>query len=126
MLGKANSLSKIVKLCVFCLFVKLRLSPGRVEGPYKDIPGYRSSGKIRVVSRGCTKVPITPPGGGENTNSRFLRFFVRSVPFFRSLMLTPMKAFADRPIHQTIIAASPSHARADGCHDGPPSAAFDR
>ena len=26
-LGKANSLRKIVKLCVFCLFVKLRLSP---------------------------------------------------------------------------------------------------
>ena len=26
----------------------------------------------------------------KNTNSRFLRFFVRSVPLFRSLMLTPM------------------------------------
>ena len=31
-LGKANSLCKIVKCCVFCLFVKLRLSPGCV-GP---------------------------------------------------------------------------------------------
>ena len=26
-LGKANSLCKIVKLCVFCMCVKLRLSP---------------------------------------------------------------------------------------------------
>ena len=26
-LGKANSLFKLVKYCVFCLFVKLRLSP---------------------------------------------------------------------------------------------------
>ena len=47
-LGKANSLSNIKKLCVFCLLVKLRLSPGRV-GP--GIRGYRSSGKIRVASR---------------------------------------------------------------------------
>ena len=29
-LGKANSFCKIVKWCVFCLFVKLRLSPGYV------------------------------------------------------------------------------------------------
>ena len=36
-LGKANSLCKIVKFCMFCLFVKLR-----------HIPGYRSSGKIRI------------------------------------------------------------------------------
>ena len=33
---------------------------------------------------------VAPPGGEKNTNSRFLRFFVRSVPLFRSLMLTPM------------------------------------
>ena len=26
-----------------------------------------------------------PPGGEKNTNSRFLRFFVRSVPLFRSV-----------------------------------------
>ena len=26
-LGKANSLFKLVKCCVFCLFVKMRLSP---------------------------------------------------------------------------------------------------
>ena len=31
-LSKANSLCKIVKYCVFCLFVKLRLSPGD-QGP---------------------------------------------------------------------------------------------
>ena len=37
---------KIVKFGVFCLFVKLRLSPGRG----KVIPGYRISGKIRVGS----------------------------------------------------------------------------
>ena len=38
----------------------------------------------------CTTVPVAPPGGGKNTNYRFSRFFVRSVPLFRSLMLTPM------------------------------------
>ena len=38
----------------------------------------------------CTPVPVAPPGGGKNTNYRFSRFFVRSVPLFRSLMLTPM------------------------------------
>ena len=31
-----------------------------------------------------------PPGGEKNTNSLFLRFFVRSVPLFRWLRLTPM------------------------------------
>ena len=31
-----------------------------------------------------------PPGGDKNSNSRFLRFFVRSVPLSRSLRLTPM------------------------------------
>ena len=38
----------------------------------------------------CTTVPVAPPGGGKNTNYRFSRFFVRAVPLFRSLMLTPM------------------------------------
>ena len=37
----------------------------------------------------CTTVPVAPPGGGKNTNYRFSRFFVLSVPLFRSLMLTP-------------------------------------
>ena len=38
----------------------------------------------------CTTVPVAPPGGEENTNYCFSRFFVRAVPLFRSLMLTPM------------------------------------
>ena len=33
---------------------------------------------------------VVLPSGEKNTNSRFLRFFVPSVPLFRSLMLTPM------------------------------------
>ena len=91
-LGKAESRScKLVKCCV-CLFVKLRLSPGRVEPRDKDIPGYSNSGKIHVASRRFTKVPVAPLAVGKNTNFRFLRFFVHSVPLFRSLMLTPMHA----------------------------------
>ena len=39
----------------------------------------------------CTTIPVAPPGGGKNTNYRFSRFFVRAVPLFRSLMLTPME-----------------------------------
>ena len=89
-LGKANSLCKMVKLCVFCLFVKLRLSPGRVGTRDKGIRGYLNSVKIRVASTRCTKILVVPPGGGGNTNSRFSRFFSHSVPLFRSLMLTPM------------------------------------
>ena len=54
----------------------------------KDIPGYHSSCKIGVASRQCTTVPVAPPGGGKNP--AFFRFFVSSVPLFRSLMLTPM------------------------------------
>ena len=38
----------------------------------------------------CTTVPVAPSGGGKNTNYRFSRIFDRSVPLFRSLMLTPM------------------------------------
>ena len=48
-----------------------------------------------------TTVPVAPPGGGKNTNYRFSRFFVRSVPLFRSLMLTPMlfrKIRSNRPL----------------------------
>ena len=47
-LGKANSFCKIVKWCVFCLFVKLQLSMGCVGIRDKDIPDYRNCGKIRV------------------------------------------------------------------------------
>ena len=39
----------------------------------------------------CSAVPVAHPGGEKNTNYRFSRFFVRAVPLFRSLMLTPMK-----------------------------------
>ena len=35
-------------------------------------------------------IPVAHPGGEKNTNYRFSRFFVRAVPLFRSLMLTPM------------------------------------
>ena len=55
-LGKANSLCKSVNKCVFCL----RLSQRRVRD---RIPGYRSSGKIRVASRRCNTVPLAPPSG---------------------------------------------------------------
>ena len=41
-LGKANSFCKIVKWCFFCLFVKLRLSLGRVGTRDKDIPDDRN------------------------------------------------------------------------------------
>ena len=37
------------------------------------------------------KYHLRPLVVGENNNSRFLRFFVRSVPLFCSLMLTPMR-----------------------------------
>ena len=67
-LGKADSLCKIVKCCVFCLFV-----------------GYRSSFKIRGASRrGFTIVPVAPHGGGKVLTPAFYafssalsRFFVR-------------------------------------------------
>ena len=77
--------AKLKKYVCFGLFV-----PSRAR--VKDIPGYHSSGKIGVASRRCTTVPVAPPGGREkNTNSRFLRFFARSVPLFRALTLTPMQ-----------------------------------
>ena len=37
---------------------------------------------------------LRPLAARKNTNARFLRFFVRSVPLFRSLMLTPMDILA--------------------------------
>ena len=60
---------------------------------YKDphTAGYRTSGEIRNT------VPVAPPGGTHITNSSFLRFFIRSVPLFRSLMLTPMLCIYIRP-----------------------------
>ena len=62
-LGKANSLCKIVKM----LCVLTKSAPRRARD--KDIAGYCSSGKIRVLYRRCTV----------------------SVALFRSLMLTPMR-----------------------------------
>ena len=60
----------------------------------KDISDYRNCGKIRVPSRRCLEVSFAPAGGGGgDTNSPFLRFFVRSVPLFHSLMLTPMEIY---------------------------------
>ena len=62
-LGKANSLCQIVKLCVFCMFAKPRSARD------KDIPDYRSSGKIpsrRTESRRCITIPAAPSDGGKN------------------------------------------------------------
>ena len=80
-LGKANSLCKIVKFGVFCLFVKLRVSPGRLD---KDIPGYRSSGKLHVASRRRTTVLVAPLVVGKILtpavyafSSALSRFFIR-------------------------------------------------
>ena len=77
-LGKVNSLIKMVKCCVLC---RCDLS-GQRRARDNDIPGYRSSDKIRLPSRRCTIVPVAPIGGVKSTNSRFLRFFVRSVTVF--------------------------------------------
>ena len=38
---------------------------------------FKDSETVYFVRR-CTTVPVAPPGGEKNTNSRFLRFFVRS------------------------------------------------
>ena len=84
-LGKANSLCKIVKCCVFCLFVTLRLNAGRLGPRDKDIPGYRNSGgKIHVGSRRCNKLPVAPLAVGKILTPAFYafssalsRFFVR-------------------------------------------------
>ena len=71
--------------------VKLSLFVPR-RAPVKDIPGYRSSGKIGVASRrvGLLQYQFRPLVVKKNTNHRFLRLFVSYVPLFRSLMLTPM------------------------------------
>ena len=41
-----------------------------------------------IVTPLCYSTTVAPPGGGGYTNSRFLRFVVRSAPLFRSLILT--------------------------------------
>ena len=87
-LGKANSHCKVVKmLCVW----PLRLSLDRVGLGITISRVIVARAKfISLASRRCTTVQTAPPGGVKSTNSRFLRFFVRSVPLFCSLMLTPM------------------------------------
>ena len=55
MLGKGNSFGKLIKLCVFCLFVKLRLCPGCVGPGMRGIKGVIVARvKIRVA------VPVAP------------------------------------------------------------------
>ena len=48
----------------------------------------RANPCIALIYRRFT--PLRPLAVGKHTNSRFLLFFVRSVPLFRSLMLTAM------------------------------------
>ena len=81
-----------VNVCVICWFVKLRLSPGRI-GPGCNAAGIKIFRIIvaRAKSVHCLQYQLRPLAAAENTDSRFLRFFVRSVPLFRSLMLTPMQ-----------------------------------
>ena len=61
MLGKANSHCKIVKCCVFCLFIKLRLSPGCVDLGIKisRVIVARAKSVYRVDN-----VSVAPRGGG--------------------------------------------------------------
>ena len=74
-LGKANSLCKIVN-CVG--------------------PGIKISRVIVALAKPVHRIDdvlyhLRPLAVGKHTNSRFLRFFVRSVTLFRSVMLTPMR-----------------------------------
>ena len=95
--------AKLSFVCVFCLFVKLRLS----------------SGKIGLSSRRCNIVPVVPPVSGKNDNSCLLRSFVRSVPLFRSLMLTPMHlAFIYRGLLAAKVNISRETMKTYGCVHG--------
>ena len=82
-----QSSAKLIRSAKLCLFVKLRLSPGRIP------PGIKISrvivARAKSVKRldGILQYQLRPLAVGKNTNSRL---FVRSVPLFRSLMLTPM------------------------------------
>ena len=108
MLGKANSHCKIVKCCVFCLFIKLRLSPGCVDLGIKisrvTVQVARAKSVYRVDN--VLLYQLRPLAVGGNTNSRSLRFFGRSVPLFRSLMLTPMRSYdknRDKKQHARLV-----------------------
>ena len=106
-LGKANSLCRIVKCCVFCMFVKLQLSPWRVGLRDKDIPGYRNSGKILVASRRCTSCApwrrekiLTP--AFYSFSSALSRFFVRWCwHLFRSKTRLSNPRFNGAHLHRT-------------------------
>ena len=90
-LGKANSLFKLVKCCVFACLL-MRLSSPHCVGPgiiiSRAIVARAKSMYRTDLYRRCT--PLRPMAVGKHTKSRFLRFFVRPVPLFRSLMLTHM------------------------------------
>ena len=76
-LGNANSFCKMVKLCVFCLFVKLWLSLGRVGTRDKDIPDFFVTVAKSVYHLDdVLKYQLHPLVVGGNTNSAFLCFFV--------------------------------------------------
>ena len=81
-LGKANSLFKLVKCCVFCLFVRLWLSPHCV-GPWMKISRVIVA---RAKSMYRTDLySVAPPGGGKKIltpafqafSSAMSSFFVR-------------------------------------------------
>ena len=83
-LGKANSLFKLVKCCVFCMFVKLRLSPHCV-GPGKKISRVIvARAKSMYRNDLYAMYSVAPPGGGKNIqtpafyafSSALSRFFV--------------------------------------------------
>ena len=93
-LGKANSLWKIVKCCVFCLFVKMRLGPGI---KISRVVGYRSSGKIHLASRRCTTVPVAPPGGGGKCELQLFTLF---------RLLCPAFSFADVDTYASNVSVS--------------------
>ena len=70
-------------------FVKLRLSLGCVGSQNKDITDDRTVAKSVYRLDDVLKYQLFHLVVGKNTDSCFLRFFVRSVTLFRSLMLTP-------------------------------------
>ena len=53
---------------------------------------------MRSIRSAQRQVELSPLALGENTNSRFFRFFVHSVPLFHSMMLTPIEVSQSRDI----------------------------
>ena len=66
---------------MLCLFEAATQS-GPHKGRDKDIPGYRSLGKIRVASRRCTAVPVAPPVGDTKYGLLLFTFFRPLCPAF--------------------------------------------